>query len=120
MNMIQKVAIAIQNLLYGQRLSIKAYRNELKNHQVAYDAGDYVNAESTRNLAIFTTALMIAIIPLSTVAALLFYRDFATPEKLIFSLISIALLYSWLCIDAGKVRAVCEILESRGGDNEQN
>ena len=120
MTFLEGLEVAAHTLSKGQHISIKAYNMTLATHQLLINTESQTLAKSMRELAVFSTAFMIAIIPLSVISALFFYREFETVEKVLFVLTSIALLYTWICIDAGKVRAACEILESRGGDNEQN
>lgn len=120
MNILKKVAVAAHKLFGGQRMAIKTYDKALASHQLLFNDDSQTQAKSMRDFAVFTTSLMLAIIPPSVVGALLFYRDFETVEKVLFALISSALLYTWICIDAGKARAANKILILRGGDNEQH
>lgn len=120
MNILRKVAVAAHNLFSGQRMAIKAYDKALASHQLLFNDDSQTLAKSMRDFAVFSTLFIIAIIPLSAIGALFFYREFETSEKVLFVLISLALVYAWICIDAGKARAANEILNLRSGDNEQH
>lgn len=120
MTIFKPLAVAAHNLFKGQRMSIKTYNKVLTTHQLLLNSESQALANSMRESAVFSTSFMIAIIPPSVIFALFFYREFETVEKVLFVLISVALLYTSICIDAGKAQAANKIMTVRSGNDGQH